>query len=124
MNDVTKKTIAELGYYQGAHAIPGIKFRYAAKELGITAWGMNVLEINPGCMDYPEHDHVKDGQEEVYVVLKGNGTLVTEDNEIPLDAGTLVRVGPNKKRKLLPGSQGLTVLALGATPGEAYSPQS
>jgi hypothetical protein len=35
----------------------------------------------------------------------------------------LVRVGPNQKRKILPGPQGAAVLAIGATPGKAYEPK-
>lgn len=92
MNTFTKKTVSELDYYKGEHAIAGIKFRTAAKDLGVTAWGMNVIEIEAGCTDYPEHDHVKDGQEEVYVVLKGSGTINCGGED----------------------------LAIGATPGKAY----
>ncbi len=121
---MNKKEISELGYYQGEHAIPGIRFKYAAKDLGVTAWGMNVLEIDAGCTAYPEHDHVKDEQEEVYVVLKGDGVLQSGNEKIELKPGTMVRVGPTEKRKLLPGSNGITVLALGATPGKAYQPRS
>lgn len=123
MNDVTKKEVGELGYYQGEHALPGIKFRYAAKELGITAWGMNVLEIDAGCSAYPEHDHVEDGQEEVYVVLRGSATLSAGQEELRLKEGSLARVGPGTKRKILPGPGGVTVLAIGATPGKAYGTQ-
>jgi hypothetical protein len=49
MKDIAKNAVAALGYDQGAHAIPGIKFRHAARELGVTTWGMNVLEIEAEC---------------------------------------------------------------------------
>ena len=120
MSEVVKKEIEELGYYQGPHAIAGIKFRYAAKELGVTAWGMNVLEINAKCTDYPEHDHVKDGQEEVYTVLRGTATLLADGKEWPLKLGSFIRVGPGIKRKIIPGPEGVTILAIGNTPGKAY----
>jgi uncharacterized cupin superfamily protein len=123
MSDVKTRTIGEIPYYQGPNAIPGIRFRTAARELGVTAWGMNVLEIDPGCTGHPEHDHEKDGQEEVYVVLRGGGSLVAGAEKTPLGPGTLVRVGPTQKRKILPGPEGITVLALGATPGKAYPPR-
>jgi hypothetical protein len=45
------------------------------------------------------------------------------DEEFPLVPGTLVRVGPSQKRKIVPGSEGATVLALGGTPGKAYEPR-
>ena len=120
MKDITQKEVGNLDYYQGEHAIPGIKFRYAAKELGVTAWGMNVLEIAPGCLDYPDHDHINDGQEEVYVVLKGSGRLQSDGEQWGLKTGDLIRVGPKEKRKIIPGTNGITVLAIGATPGAAY----
>jgi mannose-6-phosphate isomerase-like protein (cupin superfamily) len=88
-----------------------------------TAWGMNVLELDADCEGYPEHDHAKDGQEEVYVVLRGAGTLRVADEETPFRAGVLVRVGPSARRKFVSGHDGLVLLALGATPGKAYAPR-
>jgi mannose-6-phosphate isomerase-like protein (cupin superfamily) len=81
---------------------------------------MNVLEIDAGCTAYPEHDHVKDGQEDVYVVLRGSATLDVGDEKIPLSVGNLVRVGPSQRRKILPGPEGIAVLAIGGTPGQPY----
>ncbi len=121
--EITNKEVSQISYYQGPGAIDGIKFRQAAKDLGVTAWGMNVIEIDSGCSEYPEHDHIKDGQEEVYVVLRGDGYLHSGNQKINLQVGTLVRVGPNEKRKFIPGSKGIMVLALGATPGQAYKPR-
>ena len=123
MSDVKARTIEEIPYYQGPNAIPGIKFHTVARELGVTAWGMNALAIEAGCTGHPEHDHVKDGQEEVYVVLKGSGTLDASGEKTELQQGSIVRVGPTTKRKILPGPEGIVVLALGATPGEAYKPR-
>jgi hypothetical protein len=57
MSDLTLKRIEEIAAYSGPDAVPGIRFRPAARALGVTAWGMNVLEVDPGCARYPEHDH-------------------------------------------------------------------
>jgi mannose-6-phosphate isomerase-like protein (cupin superfamily) len=81
---------------------------------------MNVLDMELGCTDYSEHDHLKDGHEEVYVVLKGSGLLRSGEDQWDLEVGDLIRVGPKEKRKILPGAGGITILAIGATPGEAY----
>jgi uncharacterized cupin superfamily protein len=121
MSDIKVRRIDEIPYYTGQNAIPGIKFHSAGRELGVTAWGMNVLEIDAGCEGYPEHDHQNDGQEEVYVVLRGDGVLETGGELTPLAAGMLVRVGPLQRRKIRPGPEGIVVLAIGATPGKAYS---
>jgi uncharacterized cupin superfamily protein len=121
MTDLKAKRIEEIPYYRGANAIPGIKFHSAGRELGVTAWGMNVFSIDAGCTGYPEHDHVKDAQEEVYVVLEGSGTLNASGDETALVRGMLVRVGPSTKRKIFPGPHGIVILAIGGTPGQAYS---
>ena len=74
MVDVTVKRVDELESYQGPGGPPG-QFLYAAKSLGVGAWGMNVLRLPPRWSGYPDHDHAKDGQEEVYVVMLGDATL-------------------------------------------------
>lgn len=119
MPDVTVKTIDELQSWEG-----GGQFRYAGKDLGVTAWGMNVEVLPPGWEEYPEHDHAEDGQEEVYVVLEGSATLHAGDEVWTLAPGILARVGPQQKRRIEPGDAGVTLLALGGTPGEAYEPRS
>src|SRR5438045_4077105 len=103
MADVSVKKIEEVDYYKGDKAVPGIRFRPAGRALGVSAWGMNVIEIDPGCEKYPEHDHQKDGQEECYVVLRGSATLRAEGGEQQLEAGAMVRVPPHVKRKFIPG---------------------
>jgi mannose-6-phosphate isomerase-like protein (cupin superfamily) len=123
MADLTLKKIEEIVPYAGPNTIPGIRFRPAALALGVTAWGMNVIEIDPGCEKYPEHDHLKDGQEEVYVVLRGSATLHSGGRDHLLETGAMIRVPPSERRKITPGPQGATVLALGATPGKAYEPR-
>jgi mannose-6-phosphate isomerase-like protein (cupin superfamily) len=89
----------------------------------VTAWGMNVIEIDSGCATYPEHDHLKDGQEEVYLVLRGSATLRSCGRDYLLETGAMIRVPPSERRKITPGPQCATVLALGATPGKAYEPR-
>jgi mannose-6-phosphate isomerase-like protein (cupin superfamily) len=123
MADVTIKQIDEMNPYQGPNALSGIKFRPAGYQLGVSAWGMNVLDLDPACTNYPEHDHSKDGQEEVYVVLRGSATLYAGDERFDLQVGTMVRVPPGQKRKFVPGPEGLRILALGGTPGQAYQPR-
>lgn len=123
MNDeITRMRIEDIAAYEGEHAIDGIRFRHARQALGVTAWGMNVLEFDPHATGYPVHDHVGDGQEEVYLVLSGAIVLRFGAQEVALGAGEFARVPPAVKRSLVTGAQGATVLAIGATPGEAYAP--
>lgn len=122
MDTITIQTIDAIPPYEGAHAIPGIRFRPARQALGVSAWGMNILELDPGCEGYPEHDHAGDGHEEVYVVLRGAAILKAGGEEFPVSAGTLVRVPGAIKRKFVTRGEGVTLLALGGTPGRAYEP--
>ncbi len=102
-SDFKAKVVGDIPYYQGPNAIRGIRFRTAGRDLGVTGWGMNVIDLEAGCTAYPEHDHAKDGQEEVYVVLKGSGTIECGGEKTALTEGMLVRVGPSTRRKVVPG---------------------
>jgi mannose-6-phosphate isomerase-like protein (cupin superfamily) len=115
MADVTFKRFEELDSYKG-------QFLYAGRGLGVTSFGMNVLRLPPDWPDYPEHNHTREGQEEVYVVLQGSARLTAGEGSWDLLPGTLVRVGAAQKRKIVPGPAGVTMLALGGTPGKAYQP--
>jgi hypothetical protein len=95
-------------------------FKRARAELGVESFGMQVLDLPPNANQYPEHDHIDSGQEEVFVVLRGAGEIEVDGQRHPLDADTMVRVGPAPKRKLWPGEHGMRVLALGGCPGKAY----
>lgn len=115
MTDVTVKKFDELESHKGEG-----RFAFAGKSLGVTAWGMNLENFPPGWDGYPEHDHTDDGQEEVFIPLKGSATLQAEGNTWTLEPGMIVRVGPTAKRKIVPGPEGVTLLALGGTPGKPY----
>lgn len=116
MADVTVKRFDELESHGGM-------FLYARKGLGVTAWGMNIERLPAGWSEYPEHDHAEDGQEEVFVVLEGTATLEADGESWTLEPGVLARVGPATKRKIVPGDAGVTLLAIGGTPGKAYEPR-
>jgi mannose-6-phosphate isomerase-like protein (cupin superfamily) len=96
--------------------------RLARAALGVTSFGMQVEELPPNFDQYPEHSHSEDGQEEVYVVLRGDAEIEIEGERIPLDTETIVRVGAGVSRRLFPGPQGVRILALGGVPGAAYEP--
>ncbi len=122
MDTITVKNIEEIEAYSGANAIPGIRFRPARQALGVSSWGMNVLELDPHCTGYPEHDHASEGHEEVYLVLRGSIVLQADGAERVLSQGDFVRVAPATKRKFVTRDQSATILALGGTPGKPYAP--
>jgi uncharacterized cupin superfamily protein len=122
MDDITVKSIEEIAPYSGPSAIPGIRFRPVRQALGVSAFGMSVLELDPGCAGYPAHDHADDGHEEVYLVLRGSIVLQAGGAERTLSQGDIVRVPGGVVRKFITRDQGATLLALGATPGAPYTP--
>jgi len=90
--------------------------------LDITAFGANIMELPP---DYSttSHDEVETGQQELYVALRGSGSVDIEDARLPLDGDHLVRVDAGTARALTSGPDGLRVLCIGGIPGGAYEPQ-
>lgn len=95
-------------------------FKRARAQLGVEAFGMQVIDLPPNAEQYPEHDHAESGQEEVFVVLKGSGDIEIDGERHAMDPETMIRVGPDPKRKIWPGDHGMRVLALGGCPGRAY----
>ena len=103
-------------------AVYGGAFKRARAELGVASFGLQVMDMPPNAHQYPEHDHAGDGQEEVYVALRGSGEVEIDGERHPLDPDTMVRVSAGSRRKIWPGGQGLRVLAIGGCPGRAYEP--
>ena len=114
MADYAVKKIDEMeAVYAGA-------FKRARAELGIRSFGLQVIDMPPNADQYPEHDHAEDGQEEVYLPLRGSGEVEIDGERHPIDAETMVRVSAGTSRKLWPGADGLRVLVIGGCPGKAY----
>jgi mannose-6-phosphate isomerase-like protein (cupin superfamily) len=114
MSDYTAKRINEM------EAGFGGGFVKARAELGVTAFGMQVIQLPPDYADYPEHDHAETGQEEVFLALGGSGWIEIEGERVELDGDTFVRVGPATRRKVYAGPEGLRMLAIGGAPGKPY----
>lgn len=94
--------------------------KLAGAELGIRAFGMQVLDLPAGFDQYPPHHHAEDGQEEVYVVLEGEAFFVIDGEDVPAVAGEAVRVDSTCTRSVRPGAQGARILAIGCAPGVPY----
>lgn len=131
--DVTHAKIEAIDAIDGF--FEGIKFYKAAAGLGVSSFGISIIDLAPGAKDYPEHDHSGEGiggqmfakrpeqlgQEEVYAALRGSGTLEADGEQYPIDADHIARVGPEVKRKVTPGPEGIRLLVIGATPDEPYA---
>ncbi len=95
--------------------------RLVRPALGITAFGVNVMELPPD-HETEAHDERESGQEELYVALAGAGAVVVGDEAVrlELDPERAVRVAPEISRTLVSGPDGMRVLIVGAPPGRPY----
>src|SRR5579871_1211589 len=124
MPDVTVMRVQEMPRSFGG------AFIHARAALGVKSFGMQVFEVPPEWAG-PEHAHqgmtgesadtANDGQEEVYFGLDGRACLHVEGEEIALDPGVMVRVGPAQMRQLRTHGESARVLVIGAMPGRGYS---
>jgi len=89
--------------------------------LEITAFGANIMDLPP---DYSTkaHDESDSGQQELYVALRGAGSVDVDGQQLPLDDEHLVCVEPGTSRVLSSGADGLRVLIIGGVPGGVYEP--
>jgi hypothetical protein len=95
-------------------------YKRARAELGVTAFGLQVIDLPPNYPDYPDHDHAESGQEEVFMALRGGGEIEIEGERFPLDPDHMVRVAPATKRKVWPGAEGMRMVVIGGVPGGVY----
>lgn len=100
----------------------GCTWRLARKSLSAEAFGMNVVDIEPGG-ELPAHDEAESGQEEVFAVLEGEGTIVAGDEEFAAPAGTFVRYSPGVTRTVRNTSGApVRVLLIGVPGDSGYEP--
>ena len=101
---------------------PFPKWALARKSLGLQYFGMNVVELPPG-ETIPEHDEAERDQEEVFITLSGEATMVIDGEEHPAPAGTFTRLDPEPRRTVVNHSDAeVTVLIVSAPRTSGYTP--
>lgn len=95
------------------HGIPGKYF--LGGNLGLTGCeaSLNILPAGQG-MPFI-HAHKKN--EELYIVLRGNGRFHVDGEEFPISEGSMVRVAPDGARGLTAGSENLYFICIQAEAG-------
>jgi quercetin dioxygenase-like cupin family protein len=96
-------------------------FKPLRASLGVSAFGINQLEL-PADAKGPEHDHGEDGQEEVYAIIRGSGTIRVEGEERDLHPGQFVFLAPGTARQMVAGPDGLAWIGVGCQPGAYKAP--
>jgi quercetin dioxygenase-like cupin family protein len=113
----TIKSIDEFDEMEGSG---GATWRLARKSLGAEAFGFNVVDIEAGGQ-IPAHDHTGDNQEEVFIILEGQGKIVTDGEEQDAPAGTFCRFAPEVNRTIRNESNGnVRALLIGVPVDSGY----
>jgi uncharacterized cupin superfamily protein len=119
----------------GVDAVPGVPFgrgsveavrRDLGRAAGSRVTGLKHVSVAPSKYATPLHCHSV--EEELFVVLAGDGTLLLGDEEVPVRPGSVVARPPGTgvAHAFRAGSDGLQFLAYGTRdPGDAcYYPRS
>lgn len=85
--------------------------RFARGDLEASDTGLALQFIKPGCRQAFAHRHNK--AEEIFVVLRGSGTVKLDDDVVALQAMDAVRVAPAVARGFEAGPEGLELLVFG-----------
>lgn len=71
---------------------------FLARRLKCEGVGFGIVRIKPG--KGAEYVHQHRVQEEVFITLKGEGTIILDGRRIAMPEGTVVRVSPEVKRAI------------------------
>jgi hypothetical protein len=102
----------------------GLEWRPIRRRFGIRSFGVNAYTAaNPGDWVVEEHDETQLGHQEMYIVLRGRARFTLNGEDVDAPAGTIVFLeDPSVKRLAIAEEEGTTVLAIGAKPGEVFTP--
>jgi len=90
--------------------------KFVRRELGIEAFGLNWFELPPST-EGVEHHEVDSQQEEVNIVVRGDGVWRVDGEEVPVHEGTALRFDPETTRCPVSGPDGMSFIAIGARRG-------
>ena len=122
MTDGDGYTIQSLDDFERMEGSGECTWGLARKSLGVSSFGMNLVEIGPGGQ-IPEHDESDRDQEEVFIVWEGEAVAVVDGMDSPAPAGTFVRVSPAVRRTIRNDSDGpAKVLIVSAPRSSGYEP--
>jgi mannose-6-phosphate isomerase-like protein (cupin superfamily) len=114
---MNEPTVLHIDDIEGAY---GGVFKPVGSTLGVTAFGVNVHEYQQGHDQYPEHDHAGDGQEEVFLAMRGGGEIEIDGERFPLDSDHIASVPAGTNRKVWPGPDGIRLVVVGGVPAGPY----
>ena len=92
---------------------------FLSRPMGCKGIGFSFVRCKPG--EGATYVHRHKVQEEVFIALKGEGTIILDGKRIKMPQGTIVRVGPTVWRALANDSKRDAVfMVLGASPPKKF----
>jgi mannose-6-phosphate isomerase-like protein (cupin superfamily) len=86
--------------------------RFARSPLGGETLGISLMTLDPNFRIPFGHKH--EGQEEVYVIVRGSARVKVEDEIVELGEWDAIRFDKDTMRNVEAGSEGVEYLAFGA----------
>src|SRR3954467_10858576 len=118
MSDYAVAHLAEIDETDdGREPFRPIRHIFGITSFGVTAWTGRAA----GDRIINEHDEAGEA-EELYVVQSGRASFELDGERVDAPAGTFVFARPGVKRTAYAEEPETTILAVGATPGQAYEP--
>jgi mannose-6-phosphate isomerase-like protein (cupin superfamily) len=112
VSDYTVKNLHDVEDSAPKFGIEEMEARFASKDLGLTKSGVSLQSLAPDATQpFGHHHHT---QEELYVVVAGDGRVKLGDDVVELKPWDAVRVEANVTRAFSAGPRGLEFIAFGA----------
>jgi tetratricopeptide (TPR) repeat protein len=92
-----------------------VRHHFGITSFGVTSWTAR----EAGDRIINEHDET-DGDEELYLVVRGRAVFELDGDRVDAPAGTLVFARPAVTRTAFAEEHDTTIIAVGGTPGKAY----
>jgi hypothetical protein len=104
----------------------GCEWRPIRRRFGIRSFGVNAYTAaNPGDWIVEEHTEGRLQHQEIYFVVRGRARFTLDGEDLDAPTGTIVFLEDAMvKRVAVAEEEGTTVLAMGAKPGEPFSPSA
>jgi mannose-6-phosphate isomerase-like protein (cupin superfamily) len=113
MGSYTKKDLRDVENQAPAFGMPEeLEARFARRELGGETFGLSLFTLAPNFRIPFGHKH--EGQEEVYVVVRGSARIKVEDEIVEIREWEAIRFDKDTMRAVEAGPEGVEYLAFGA----------
>ncbi len=113
MSGYTKKNLKQVENQAPNFGMPAeMEARFARTALGGETLGLSLMTLAPGFRIPFGHKH--EGQEEVYVVIRGSARIKVEEEIVELGEWDAIRFDKDTMRNVEAGPDGVDYLAFGA----------